>query len=313
MLFRSPDGVELDDLVSAGTFGLMDAIDAFDMSRGVKFETYCVPRIRGAMLDELRTMDWVPRLVRSKASKLNEAVKTLEAKLGRAPADAEVAEHMQLSREEFEKLLVEANAASLEETTAAVAQMDTRSRSTAQAAQDQCNIAATEILSAIQKTGITAADIQTSRLSLSPLYGQRGADSNQPMRITAYQASNVVAVHVSDLAKIGPVIDAGLKAGSNEVQGVSFGLRNDTGPKQQALKLAVEDARRKAQAIAEAAQLQLVGPIEISENGVSLSQPGDYGRPMLMEARAAMPTPVSAGEIEVHAAVTIRYRVNGGR
>ena len=72
---RLPDGVELDDLISAGVFGLMDAIKAFDMGRGVKFETYCVPRIRGAMLDELRTMDWVPRLVRSKASKLNEAVK----------------------------------------------------------------------------------------------------------------------------------------------------------------------------------------------------------------------------------------------
>ena len=110
---RLPDGVELDDLVSAGTFGLMDAIDAFDMARGVKFETYCVPRIRGAMLDELRTMDWVPRLVRSKASKLNEALKTLEARLGRAPADSEVAEYMGLSRDEFEKLLVEANAVSL--------------------------------------------------------------------------------------------------------------------------------------------------------------------------------------------------------
>ena len=67
---RLPEGVELDDLISAGVFGLMDAIDAFDLTRGVKFETYCVPRIRGAMLDELRTMDWVPRLVRSKASKL---------------------------------------------------------------------------------------------------------------------------------------------------------------------------------------------------------------------------------------------------
>ena len=62
---RLPDGVELDDLISAGVFGLMDAIDAFDLGRGVKFETYCVPRIRGAMLDELRSMDWVPRLVRS--------------------------------------------------------------------------------------------------------------------------------------------------------------------------------------------------------------------------------------------------------
>jgi len=110
---RLPEGVELDDLTSAGAFGLMDAIDAFDMSRGVKFETYCVPRIRGAMLDELRTMDWVPRLVRSKASKLNEALKTLDAKLGRTPSDAEVGAHMQLSPVDFEKLLVEAKAASL--------------------------------------------------------------------------------------------------------------------------------------------------------------------------------------------------------
>ena len=91
---RLPEGVELDDLISAGVFGLMDAIDAFDLSRGVKFETYCVPRIRGAMLDELRTMDWVPRLVRSKASKLNEAVKNLEARLGRQPNENELASEM---------------------------------------------------------------------------------------------------------------------------------------------------------------------------------------------------------------------------
>ena len=73
---RLPEGVDLDDLISAGVFGLMDAIDAFDLGRGVKFETYCVPRIRGAMLDELRTMDWVPRLVRSKHTKLEEARKS---------------------------------------------------------------------------------------------------------------------------------------------------------------------------------------------------------------------------------------------
>src|SRR5258705_7508309 len=91
---RLPEGVELDDLISAGVFGLMDAIDAFDMERGVKFETYCVPRIRGAMLDELRTMDWVPRLVRSKASKLEDARKQLEAELGRPPRADELAEKL---------------------------------------------------------------------------------------------------------------------------------------------------------------------------------------------------------------------------
>ena len=110
---RLPEGVELDDLISAGVFGLMDAIDAFDLSRGVKFETYCVPRIRGAMLDELRTMDWVPRLVRSKASKLNEGIKTLEARLGRHPNENELAEQMGLSVKELEKMILDANAVGL--------------------------------------------------------------------------------------------------------------------------------------------------------------------------------------------------------
>jgi RNA polymerase sigma factor FliA len=110
---RLPDGVELDDLISAGVFGLMDAINAFDLTRGVKFETYCVPRIRGAMLDELRTMDWVPRLVRSKASKLNEGLKTLEAKLGRSPNENELAAHMGLNLTDLEKMITDANAVNL--------------------------------------------------------------------------------------------------------------------------------------------------------------------------------------------------------
>lgn len=110
---RLPDGVELDDLISAGVFGLMDAIDAFDLSRGVKFETYCVPRIRGAMLDELRSMDWVPRLVRSKASKLADATKKLEAKLGRAPTVVELAERMELTVKELEKMMRDASAVNL--------------------------------------------------------------------------------------------------------------------------------------------------------------------------------------------------------
>ena len=110
---RLPDGVELDDLISAGIFGLMDAIDAYDLTRGVKFETYCVPRIRGAMLDELRTMDWVPRLVRSKASKLGEATKSLEAKLGRHPTAIELAEVMQMPVGDLEKMQMEASAVNL--------------------------------------------------------------------------------------------------------------------------------------------------------------------------------------------------------
>lgn len=110
---KLPDGVDLNDLMSAGVFGLMDAIEAFDMERGVKFETYCVPRIRGAMLDELRTMDWVPRLVRSKASKLEAARKQAEAEAGRPPSDAEIAAKMGLPLDEFDKLKTEAAAVGL--------------------------------------------------------------------------------------------------------------------------------------------------------------------------------------------------------
>ena len=110
---KLPDGVDLNDLISAGVFGLMDAIEAFDLERGVKFETYCVPRIRGAMLDELRTMDWVPRLVRSKASKLEAARKEAEAELGRPPSDNEIARKMGLPMEEYDKHKSEASAVNL--------------------------------------------------------------------------------------------------------------------------------------------------------------------------------------------------------
>jgi len=107
---KLPDEVDSDDLVSAGVFGLMDALEAFDLERGVKFETYCAPRIRGAMLDELRSMDWVPRLVRSRAGKLERAVRELETTLGRAPSDTEIAERLALTRAEFQKLKKDATA-----------------------------------------------------------------------------------------------------------------------------------------------------------------------------------------------------------
>jgi RNA polymerase sigma factor FliA len=110
---KLPDEVDVDDLMSAGIFGLVDALDAFDLSRGVKFETYCAPRIRGAILDELRNMDWVPRLVRHRAHKLADATRTLEAELGRVPHDEEIARRLKMTKAQFQKLLQDANAVSL--------------------------------------------------------------------------------------------------------------------------------------------------------------------------------------------------------
>lgn len=108
---KLPDEIDPDDLMSAGVFGLMDALGAFDASRGVKFETYCAPRIRGAILDELRSMDWVPRLVRSRAHKLERASRELESLLGRSPWESELAERFNMTRPEFSKLRREGTAA----------------------------------------------------------------------------------------------------------------------------------------------------------------------------------------------------------
>jgi len=110
---KLPSEVDVDDLISAGVFGLMDAIEAFDLARGVKFETYCSPRVRGAILDELRNMDWVPRLVRSRAHQLENATKALRAELGRLPTDDEVATRLSVGKPEFKKIMRDANAVSL--------------------------------------------------------------------------------------------------------------------------------------------------------------------------------------------------------
>ena len=89
-----PSNVEQADLVSYGVFGLIDAIEKFDLERAIKFETYAISRIRGAIIDELRAMDWIPRSVRSKAREVEKAYSSLEGELRRTPSETEVAERM---------------------------------------------------------------------------------------------------------------------------------------------------------------------------------------------------------------------------
>ncbi len=108
-----PRSVRLDDLVSAGVMGLLASIDNFDPTLGIKFETYAMTRIRGAMVDSLRELDWVPRSIRQKARKLEQAVDQITRRLGRSPEDAELAEHLGLNVEEYRTLLDEVNVAVL--------------------------------------------------------------------------------------------------------------------------------------------------------------------------------------------------------
>jgi RNA polymerase sigma factor FliA len=113
-----PANVEQADFVSSGIFGLMDAIEKFDPGRSIKFETYAITRIRGAMIDELRALDWIPRSVRQKARAVERAYATLEAALRRTPTEAEVAREMSIGLEELHGLFSQlslANMVALEE------------------------------------------------------------------------------------------------------------------------------------------------------------------------------------------------------
>lgn len=109
---RLPNEVDVEDLMSVGVFGLREAIETFDLGRNVKFETYCAQRIRGAILDELRNMDWVPRLVRHRTAKVESARQKFHMRHGRWPTDAELAEHLRLPAEEFDKVLRDGSAVS---------------------------------------------------------------------------------------------------------------------------------------------------------------------------------------------------------
>jgi RNA polymerase sigma factor for flagellar operon FliA len=108
-----PANIEQADLVSYGIFGLIDAIEKYELDRGIKFETYAISRIRGAIIDELRAIDWVPRSVRYKAREVEKAYTALENKLKRPPSDAEIAGEMEISVDDLNNIYTQLSSVSL--------------------------------------------------------------------------------------------------------------------------------------------------------------------------------------------------------
>lgn len=108
-----PQNVDFDDLVGFGVFGLFDAIEKFDPEKHVKFKTYAVTRIRGAIFDELRSIDWVPRSVRQKTREIEDTIQTLEADLGRSASDNEVAKAMNMSLEQYNQMVLKVRGTSI--------------------------------------------------------------------------------------------------------------------------------------------------------------------------------------------------------
>jgi RNA polymerase sigma factor FliA len=110
LMARLPASVQLSDMVQAGLIGLVDAAGRYENSQGVQFETYAAQRIRGAMLDELRAHDWVPRGVRKTQRKIDEAQAKLEQKLGRPPLESEIAQHLEIAVEAYREMLSDSHA-----------------------------------------------------------------------------------------------------------------------------------------------------------------------------------------------------------
>ncbi|RPJ08093.1 MAG: FliA/WhiG family RNA polymerase sigma factor [Deltaproteobacteria bacterium] len=113
LVSRLPNNVQVDDLFNAGIIGLIDAIDKFDVSQGIQFETYAKIRVRGAMLDEIRSMDWIPRSLRQKSNELERTCLALEQKLGSHPSDEVIAAELGISVKDYFRLLDEIKGISL--------------------------------------------------------------------------------------------------------------------------------------------------------------------------------------------------------
>ena len=180
----------------------------------------------------------------------------------------------------------------------------------ADVAQAEVNRVAGEILAAIGELGIEPGDIQTSRLTINPVYEH---DSERKRSVVAgFRATNTISIRVTDLEQVGPVVDASVEVGGNELQGVSFELEDDAAATLEALRLAVADARAKAEAMAAALGTPLGRVLTASDSGARV-------RPIFQEARAfraadaAPPTPVAAGKVGIEANVSLVYElVDGG-
>ncbi len=179
----------------------------------------------------------------------------------------------------------------------------------ADAAQAAVNATMQKALKQIRKAGVAERSIQTLGLRLTPVYSSpKPGHESEPPRVVAYRAANTIQVQVDDLPLVGKVIDAGVQAGANRLEGVSFELKDDLPPRLRALRQAADEAKAKARAMAEALGVELVHVREATEGGVSI-QPRQEMLAGAARAMGATATPVHPGELRIQATVTLRYEI----
>ena len=167
------------------------------------------------------------------------------------------------------------------------------------------NTAMNGVVEAIRKAGVPAQEIQTSNFSVFPIYRSRPTpEGGEEQELIGYRVSNLVTVRTEDMGRVGPIIDAGLAAGANRVQGVDFMLKDDLAARSRALQEAAREARTKARALAGALDLELGPVLSVSEGGARVV-------PLAMEAAfaRAAPVPIQPGQVSVTATVNLTYRL----
>ncbi|MDP8915719.1 MAG: SIMPL domain-containing protein [Pseudomonadota bacterium] len=166
------------------------------------------------------------------------------------------------------------------------------------------------VIAAIRAQGVAERDIQTSGLNINPQYTYPGRDGGErgPPRVTGYQVTNQVTVLVRDLARLGPAVDAVVRSGANQINGISFGLQNVDARSDEARRQAVQNVQRKAELYAQATGLRLVRLVNLTESGgYTPPRPMDFGGRVAMAEAAS--TPVQPGEVQVRVDVTAVYEL----
>lgn len=188
-------------------------------------------------------------------------------------------------------------------------------QATADAAQAQINQIMQRATAAIGKLGVSASQIQTAAITLTPVYttAPPPGTTQQPIepRIVAYRASNTMEIRLENLQLLGQVIDAAVVAGANQLEDLSFQIKDDAQYRQEALSSAARQARAKATAIAEALGVQLLGVQQAQEAGVETIRPIGYVRQAMAMAETTALPPVQPGQVRVEANVAVTYLISG--
>ena len=176
-------------------------------------------------------------------------------------------------------------------------------------AQRQVNETMNDTVAAVTALGVPAQALTTTGIHLLPLYEEADPKHGRiEPGIIGYQASNRIEVRLEDLAQVGPVIDAAVNTGANAIESVSLGLKDDRPVRRAALIDATNDARLRAEAIASAMGVRLMGVMEVNEQGVGVMLPRRRGGAQTMLAEAG--TPVQSGQVRIEAAVVVSYRLS---